>query len=241
MKKLLYDVLSTPHCSYSMKKLKQLENRLQTPQSRFAIPFIFRGKGHFKSISCMQNPYEIEDLFNIVRRAQPRRVLEIGTARGGALYLWTQAASPDSLIISVDLPDGEFGGGYPACRIPFYQSFARQSQELRLVRADSHAVETLRIVKDAFAGQQIDFLFVDGDHTYEGVKQDFELYGPLVRPGGIIAFHDILPRPDIPEIQVDRFWKEIRDRFPTEELLGPDNSGRKIGSGVLHVPDQGLG
>jgi len=40
-----------------------------------------------------------------------------------------------------------------------------------------------------------DFLFIDGDHTYEGVEGDFEMYSPLVRRGGIIAFHDIVPGP----------------------------------------------
>ena len=34
---------------------------------------------------------------------------------------------------------------------------------------------------------EIDFLFIDADHTYEGAKHDFETYGPLVRKGGIIA------------------------------------------------------
>ena len=62
----------------------------------------------------------------------------------------------------------------------------------------------------------------------------------MVRPGGLIAFHDILPRPDMPSIQVDRFWTEIRDRFDARELIGPDGSGRKIGIGMIRVPDAGI-
>ena len=37
----------------------------------------------------------------------------------------------------------------------------------------------------------VDFLFIDGDHSLEGVKLDDEQYGQLVRSGGIIAFHDV--------------------------------------------------
>ncbi len=37
---------------------------------------------------------------------------------------------------------------------------------------------------------QIDFLFIDGDHSYEGVKTDFELYSKLLSNRGIIAIHD---------------------------------------------------
>ncbi|MEO0196406.1 MAG: class I SAM-dependent methyltransferase [candidate division WOR-3 bacterium] len=39
---------------------------------------------------------------------------------------------------------------------------------------------------------KLDFLFIEGNHSYEGVKMDFEMYFPLVRKGGIIAFHDIV-------------------------------------------------
>jgi predicted O-methyltransferase YrrM len=41
-------------------------------------------------------------------------------------------------------------------------------------------------------GSEGDFLFIDGDHTYQGVKQDFQMYSPLVKKGGIVAFHDIV-------------------------------------------------
>lgn len=41
-----------------------------------------------------------------------------------------------------------------------------------------------------FEKESLDFLFIDGDHTYDGVKQDFDLYYEKVRPGGYIYFHD---------------------------------------------------
>jgi predicted O-methyltransferase YrrM len=59
------------------------------------------------------------------------------------------------------------------------------------VRADSHQMDTLEQVKQLFGGSEIDFLFIDGDHSYEGVKRDWEMYSTLVRKGGIIAFHDV--------------------------------------------------
>jgi hypothetical protein len=38
----------------------------------------------------------------------------------------------------------------------------------------------------------IRFLWVDGDHTYAGTREDWELFGPHVVPGGLVAFHDVL-------------------------------------------------
>ena len=43
--------------------------------------------------------------------------------------------------MSVDLPLGHFGGGYPLFKAPLYRSFARVGQSIELVRADSHASE----------------------------------------------------------------------------------------------------
>lgn len=45
--------------------------------------------------------------------------------------------------------------------------------------------------------ENISALFVDGDHSYSGVKRDVELYAPRVVPGGFIAFHDYTVYPDV--------------------------------------------
>ena len=240
LKKIVYDVMSNYHFSRGLKQLRSLEKKLYSPQARFAIPFAYRGKGYFKTIEPRQNSLEIEGLYREVCQLCPEQVLEIGTARGGTLYLWTQAASDDAVIVSVDLPKGDFGGAYPIEKMPFYQEFARNNQALHLLREDSHDPMTIAKVKTLFARGKIDFAFIDGDHTYEGVKADFENYGPLVRPGGLIAFHDILPRPDMPSIQVDKFWAELKQTFETRDLIGSDASGRKIGIGLLFVGQEGI-
>ena len=42
------------------------------------------------------------------------------------------------------------------------------------------------------------------------------------------------------EIQVDRFWKELRDKYDCEELIGREGSGRNIGISLIHVKNNGL-
>jgi predicted O-methyltransferase YrrM len=232
-KHLIYGLMAKKHLKSGIRQIRMLENKLQSRHTRFAIPFVYRGSGYFKKLEPRQNPFEIEELYNMVYSLAPKRVLEIGTARGGTLYLWTQAAADDAIIISVDLPGGEFGGAYPACRKPFYRSFARANQKLHLLRCDSHEKETVEKVRELFGHELIDFIFIDGDHSYDGVKADFRSYGPLVRPGGIIGLHDIMYRPELPEIQVHRFWNEIRDRYDTREITGPDGSVPPVGVGLI--------
>jgi cephalosporin hydroxylase len=191
-----------------------------------------------------QEPSEIRSLMHMVEAIRPQTVLEIGTSNGGTLFLFARVALPDALIVSVDLPRGQFGGGYPRWRAPLYQAFAADKQTIRLLRADSHAPETLEKVRAALNGRKVDVLFIDGDHTYDGVRQDFEMYGPLVREGGLVAFHDIVPpRPngplpwkneDLQGGEVSRFWAELRSSREVSEFVENWDSGR-FGIGVITV------
>jgi len=163
-------------------------------------------------IRPMQVREEIIELLKLLSEIKPKVILEIGTANGGTLFLFSRVASSDATIISIDLPGGEFGGGYPDWKIPLYKAFARENQQIYLIRADSHDPKTLEQVKKILNGRKVDFLFIDGDHTYEGVKKDFEMYSPLVRKGGIIAFHDIVSGPEENVGGVPKFWQELKSK-----------------------------
>jgi hypothetical protein len=78
------------------------------------------------------------------------------------------------------------------------------------------------------------FLFIDGDHTYEGVKKDFEMYSPLIRKGGFIAFHDIVPGPPGNVGGVPEFWKEIKHHFNFIEIV-KDWRQEEYGIGILYI------
>ena len=68
---------------------------------------------------------------------------------------------------------------------------------------------------------EIDFLFMDGDHTYEGISEDYYLWHEKVRKGGLIAFHDIhgtnIDGKDINGVK--DFWQEIKKSYKTEEII----------------------
>ena len=119
LKEYLYKILTNHHRKQGLQQLRLIEKKLISPEARLAVPFVYRGKGFFKKIEPRQNPMEIEALYGMIVKMVPMHVLEIGTARGGSLYLWTQAANENAVIVSVDLPEGEFGGAYPACKGSF--------------------------------------------------------------------------------------------------------------------------
>jgi predicted O-methyltransferase YrrM len=207
-----------------------------TDLSELISLMVDRPLGPGQSVFAMQHATEIAAFLSYMAALRPRVVMEIGTASGGTLFLLARAATPDALLISLDLPGGSFGGGYRAWRKPLYHSFARENQRIILLRGDSHDLALANRVRAILAGRPIDVLFIDGDHSYEGVKADFENYSPLVRPGGLIAFHDIVPTAQ-EEVTVSYFWKEISARLPSIEFIErPDQ--QSYGIGVLTMVNQ---
>lgn len=134
--------------------------------------------------------------------------------------------------MSIDLPGGRWGNGYPFYRIPLYHLFAARGQKMVLFRGDSHETTIRDRLSKQLAGKSIDLLFIDGDHSYEGVKKDFEMYGGLVRSGGMIAFHDIFPQPQDPTVEVHKFWNEIKSLYEYVEIADPVEDYR-YGIGVI--------
>ena len=177
----------------------------------------------------MQRRPEILGLAERLRELSPRVIVEIGTFKGGTLFVFCRVAREVRRVVSIDLPGGEYGGGFDARRQRLYRQFLADRPEARMefLRADSHAPETLGALEGLLGRAPIDFLYIDGDHTYDGVRLDFELYGPLVRKGGMIAFHDIRTRDA--GYGVPDFWSEVKGSYAYEELVDPESTNMGIG------------
>lgn len=180
----------------------------------------------------MQKEQEILQLLRLVEETSPRVVCEIGAAWGGSLLLFSRVAHPQATIISIDI-------GYTSARRGAYPCLVRRGQKLHCLPLDSHAPATIRTVKNILRGRQIDFLFVDGDHTLSGVSADYQNYGQIVRDGGMIAFHDIVPdsrlRNGAPTAayvgEVPQFWAAVKHRVKktAEFVENKDQDGYGIG------------
>lgn len=98
------------------------------------------------------------------------------------------------------------------------------------LHGDSRTEETKKLVMDYMAKQgynHIDLLFIDGDHSYESAKRDYELYAPLSKH--LVAIHDInwkidswhkniRPQDGVNRPSVYQFWMELRDNPMTSVL-----------------------
>jgi len=187
------------------------------------INFVF--EENWKVLKPSQIREEILELLIILNKIKPKFIIEIGTCRGGTLFLFSQIASENASLISIDLPKGKFGGGYSIWKIPLYKSFSLLNQQIHLIRADSHDKTTLENVKIILNNDKADFLFIDGDHTYKGVKKDFEMYSPLIKENGMILFHDIVPHSKESGCEVSKLWNEIKSKYNYLEIVKDWNQG----------------
>jgi predicted O-methyltransferase YrrM len=156
-------------------------------------------------------------LHGLVRASRPEVVVEIGSARGrstcalalacrlngkGKVY----AIDPHNLNSWTHTGTGMDNGGFLRGRLAAYE-LTPWCEVLQMGSAEAAADWS----------RMIDFLFVDGDHTYEGVRRDFELFRPFLTDKALVAFHDSLweyqkgEAAYRPDIGVPRYLQELRE------------------------------
>lgn len=172
-------------------------------------------------VNVYQNPVEMAGLMDILTRLSPKRILEIGSLYGGTLWHWMEVF-PGAEIVSIDLIAVDVPK-HPiekirACRA-LWSGWAKHfGCSLREITTPSGHPETMR---QALEQAPYDFIFVDGGHQYLQVSSDFTNYWPMLRAGGVMAFHDVAYADDWPGIGVGTWWREIvgTGLFRTHEFI----------------------
>ena len=101
------------------------------------------------------------------------------------------------------------------------------------VGGDSHASAQIR----HFGRYPWDFVLIDGDHSYEGVKADFENVLPHLRPGIPVAFHDIVISRSHHEqgCFVGEFWNDLKLRYPQADFTEVRTHNDWAGIGIIRL------
>ncbi len=146
-------------------------------------------------------------LYGLVRALRPDAVIEIGSARGRTACAMALACSQNAKgkVYAID----------PHIQNDWSDKDSEESYDFFMRRLRSYELEPWceiirKTSKEALATPpsiKADLVFIDGDHTYEGVKLDFELCKPLVSEHGLIVFHD-------------SSWEHFRDSPFYREDLG---------------------
>ncbi|HEV8631864.1 MAG TPA: class I SAM-dependent methyltransferase [Thermoanaerobaculia bacterium] len=130
-----------------------------------------------EDLQVVQVYEELENLAYWLRGFAPHNVLEIGTT-GVTFFLLSRLSTGKK--VSIDLRDVR----------PKIHNFMF-GHDWRFFQGNSQTTE----MRDAVAAfcPRFDLVFIDGDHSYEGVARDFELYRELLSERGAVLFHDVDP------------------------------------------------
>src|SRR5438067_5405343 len=138
-------------------------------------------------------------------KATSGNILEIGRNLAGSTVLLAAAAGPDREIYSIDNRSNE----ERACKD--YLANAANKARVHLLVADSRV---------PLPNLRFGFLFIDGDHTFEGVLADVAAHWNALQSSEkpeLVAFHDALPNDNFKWRDADRrlkrFWIRVKNKF----------------------------
>jgi len=168
----------------------------------------------FDKYKTQQNKWEYNEfLKKLVDDGKTNSILEIGSKYGGTTYGFCNIFNK---VVSIDIFKEEQ-----------ILQLENEYNNLTFILGDSHSSE----VKDRLKGMKFDVVYIDGDHHYDAVKQDYLDYKEFVCDNGIIVFHDIKQTwwTDSIEIQVPILWNEIKDKYKFDEIINNENDCYGIG------------
>jgi hypothetical protein len=150
----------------------------------------------YKTIDGFLAPFEAAALYRVAQLLPPDGiVVEIGSWKGKSTYCITRGLR--GRIYAID-PFDASGEGNSATIYNAARGAAPLLEQFKHNMSSAAALDKVTILQ-GYSQQFVDavpnmhFLFIDGDHSIEGCRFDFEHYGPKVLPGGYIAFHDYYP------------------------------------------------
>lgn len=184
-----------------------------------------------EKLKLLQVPEEIDWFASLLRAANVRSFLEIGSKYGLALDRVARTLPVGSRIVSVDLPRGTKDWLETQKSLRFViDELSRIGYDSHLILGDSTDSSVVEKVKSL---GPFDAIFIDANHTMPYITKDWHNYGPMAR---IVGFHDIAwkraPGTATYRIDVPEFWESIKGDYRHEERK-LDPTGQDNGIGVL--------
>ncbi len=168
--------------------------------------------------------------YDIVAALEPKTIVELGSHNAVSFFSFCQSVKEhnlDTVCYAVDTWEGdEHTGAYDTKVYDDVAQHAREYYRGFTYLMKMYFAEALKHFDDS----SIDLLHIDGLHTYEAVKEDFETWYPKVSPGGIILFHDVMAKRE--DFGVWKYWESLESEYETFKFH------HGFGLGVLRKPGE---
>lgn len=169
--------------------------------------------------------------YSFIRNSKPRHILCIGS-RKGFIPAILALACRDNHSGHVDFVDA----GYDEDDVGKHWSgvgfWKKNNPNIHFLKIGvQNQITTYIMTTEHFAKQvktKYDYIYIDGDHSYKGVKSDYSLFWPRLSKYGYMVFHDVYVHhtDELGEFGVWKLWKELKNThkiilpFPVHSGLG---------------------
>ena len=174
-------------------------------------------------LKLQQIPKEYSNVLFEIKKIHPKSYLEIGIGNGGSWLTYSYLLK-NTLQISHAVDNLAYAKFIRQKTDDFHtiKSYLRKHiSEVEFYNTDS------KLFLDA-NDNLYDVIFIDGDHSYEGVKNDFIKSIRHVKKGGIVIFHDII---SIGSPGVAKFWREFKNDYSHKEFI----FSKTCGMGIFYI------
>lgn len=188
------------------------------------------GRAHLRLHRSIEGQLAVEESRFLRRAASGRRtIVEIGSYRGKSAAMLALGSAPAGRVYAIDPHIRSAGAGVTAYAADDERVFRETMERLGVADRVHHIVKTSADARPDWPdGEPIDLLWIDGDHSHEGVRRDLSDWAGLVTPGGLIALHDYTHKEG-----VRRAW----DEFIAER--GKDWTARGTVRSIVHATRAG--
>ena len=186
-------------------------------------------------VKVLQDIKELEAILQMYQVLRPKKVLEIGSLYGGTLWHWIQKSVPGTVIVSVDkIPDNKHHRASVVLEEHKQWAGWAETAQVEIVEIVGRS-DDLNVMSWVKEYQPFDFIFVDGGHEYDVVHADYNNYYPMLRKGGLMAFHDIAaPDRNTYNIDVGRWWRDmVASTLFTGKVMESITRPGKWGIGII--------
>jgi hypothetical protein len=178
--------------------------------------------------------------YSLIRLTKPKKILCIGS-RYGFIPAICALACKDNQMGQVDFVDAGFDLDNPDDKSKHWGGtgfWKKNNPEEHFGKfalnnyIETHIMTTSDF-KKKFPQRKWSYIHLDGDHSYQGVKKDFNSFWNSLNRGCFLAFHDIHTQSDENfEYGVNKFWRQLKKKHSTFEFDG------KYGLGILQKNDE---
>lgn len=179
---------------------------------------------HLDSIDGWLYLVEAVNLFELSNKIKslPPIVCEIGVWKGKSSYVFASGIKKkNGVLYSIDPFNGDgddasissYKNAIKKLNTTLLDNFKKTMSRYKLLKYIKILPMLSESARKIFPEKRIDLLFIDGNHDYKFVKNDYELWSPLIPSGGTIVLHDVMavhvdgPKIVFQEISKSKLWR----------------------------------